>query len=308
MTILVIGGTGNAGSAVTAALATKNVEVRVLANKAAPSQKQPRVDYVTGDVSDMDFMRTTLRDISTVFILNPVVADEANRALLTLDLVEAAGIRRVVYFSMINADTFADVPHASAKFAAERAIERLRLPATILRPNYFFQNDLTQKMPLTTQQQYAMPIGSVGVEMVDTRDIAEIAAIELVRRETSPEPLPANLIEIVGPEVFTGQSIAQLWSEVLGEPITYAGDDLDAAEKNFGMQLPSAMAYDTALMFRGFHREGMLGSPGTAGRLAEMLGRPLRTYRAFAEEAAAGWRKPLLSKIADAVLPGRASR
>ena len=53
--------------------------------------------------------------------------------------------------------------------------------------------------------------------------------------------------------------------------------------------MPAAMAFDTALMFRGFQRDGMLPSPGAAEAVAAMLGRPLRTYRAFAEEMLAEW-------------------
>ncbi len=176
-------------------------------------------------------------------------------------------------------------------------IEEMRLPATILRPNAFFQNDLQQKTPLMEKGTYVMPIGGVGVEMVDARDIADVAAAELVRREELPEPLPRETIEIVGPEAFTGPSIAALWSEVLARHVSYAGDDLRAAERLFRAQMPNAMAYDMALMLRDFHLHGMLGMPGAAERLTARLKRPLRTYRAFAEEAAAEWRKPLLAKV-----------
>ncbi len=44
------------------------------------------------------------------------------------------------------------------------------------------------------------------LEMVDARDIADVDAAELVRRKDSPEPLPRQTIEIVGPEAFTGRS------------------------------------------------------------------------------------------------------
>jgi hypothetical protein len=65
---------------------------------------------------------------------------------------------------------------------------------------------------------------------------------------------------------------------------------LGVAEKAFRSNMPSAMAYDTALMFRGLLRDGMLGSPAAADRLVRLLDRPLRTYRAVAEETVAQWR------------------
>jgi hypothetical protein len=140
-------------------------------------------------------------------------------------LAKDAGVKGVVYFSMVNSDVFADTPHASAKFAAEQMIERFDIPATILRPNCFFQNDAMVKGPLLEQGRYGMPIGAVGVAMVDTRDIAEVAALEMLGRERAPEPLPRSRVEISGPEILTGSSIAAIWSDVLGKPVTYAGDD-----------------------------------------------------------------------------------
>ena len=53
--------------------------------------------------------------------------------------------------------------------------------------------------------------------------------------------------------------------------------------------MPAADAYSLAMIFRGIVRDGVLGAPGAADRVAGLLGRPLRTYRAFAEEVAAAW-------------------
>jgi len=48
------------------------------------------------------------------------------------------------------------------------------------------------------------------LEMVDARDIADVDAAELVRREALPEPLPRHTIEIVGPEAFAGRDRTNL--------------------------------------------------------------------------------------------------
>ena len=50
--------------------------------------------------------------------------------------------------------------------------------------------------------------------------------------------------------------------------------------------MPSTMAYDVVGMFRGFHKFGRIGPKDAIDRLTTVLGRPLRTYRAFAEECA----------------------
>jgi uncharacterized protein YbjT (DUF2867 family) len=111
-----------------------------------------------------------------------------------------------------------------------------------------------------------------------------------LRRARADAPLPRNRIEISGPETLTGRGIAQIWAEVLGKPIRYGGDDTGPFEQQSAAHMPAAMAYDTSLMFRGFQRDGMLPGAGAVEALRAMLGHAPRTYRAFAEEMAAGWR------------------
>ena len=145
---------------------------------------------------------------------------------------------------MVHADALVDVPHAAAKYAGERLIESLDLPTTILRPNYFFQNDAMVKDAFLGKGLYAMPLVNVGAAMVDIRDIAGIAALELFRRESAADRLPRDLIEISGPEILTANRIASVWTDVLGKPTSYAGDDLDIFEKSKREHVTPAMALD----------------------------------------------------------------
>jgi uncharacterized protein YbjT (DUF2867 family) len=283
MAILVVGSTGHVGSAVTEQLARSNAaDVYALVHKRKYGFPD-KVKTIEGDVTDMNLMRKALKNKDTLFLLNPVVADELNRALLCLDLAIEAHVKGVVYFSLFNADVFLDCPHACAKYATELMIHKLQVPATILRPNYFFQND---GQPVIEKAEYPMPIGPLGVSMVDVRDIAEVAALNLIKRDQSHEPLPIETIEIHGPDVINDESAVKLWSELLGKEIRYPGNDLSEAEHRFSNFMPSAMAYDVAGMFRGFHKYGMLGSKAAIERLTAMLGRPLRIYRDYAGECA----------------------
>jgi len=156
------------------------------------------------------------------------------------------------------------------------------LNATILRPAYFMDNDVTIKDVVTGYGIYPMPIGRKGLAMIDTRDIGEIAAIELIRRERSAIPLPIDRINLVGPETLTGMDVAAIWTEVLGRPIAYPGDDPAGFEKNLRQFMPSWMAFDMRLMSERFLTEGMIPEAGDVERLTTLLGRPLRSYRDFA--------------------------
>jgi uncharacterized protein YbjT (DUF2867 family) len=123
--------------------------------------------------------------------------------------------------------------------------------------------------------------------MIDARDIGEIAALELIRRGNAPGKLPLERINLVGPDTLTGPAVAAIWSDVLGRPVVYGGDDTAAFEQNLRKFMPGWMAFDMRLMSERFLSEGMIPEPGDVQRLTRLLGRPLRSYRAFASEIAA---------------------
>ncbi|SES46852.1 NmrA family NAD(P)-binding protein, partial [Rhizobium sp. NFR03] len=236
---------------------------------------------------DVDSLRSAFEGVTTLFLLNAVVPDEFTQALIALNLARSAGIERIVYLSVIHADVYVNVPHFAGKFAVERMIEQMGMAATILRPAYFIQNDLTIKDVITGYGVYPMPVGDKGLAMIDVRDIAEIAALELLRREQAAQPLPLTRINLVGPETLTGADIAAIWSDVLGRPIGYGGGDTAAFEQNLKQFMPPWMAYDMRMMGERFLTDGMLPDEGDVERLTMLLGRPLRSYRDFALETAA---------------------
>ncbi|MBR0970733.1 MULTISPECIES: SDR family oxidoreductase [Bradyrhizobium] len=287
MTILVTGATGTIGRHVVEQLVKRGADVRALARDPAKANLPAGVTVVRGDLLDVDSLRGALSGVSTLFLLNGVVPDEFTQALIALNLAREAGVERVVYLSVIHSDRYVNVPHFAGKFGVERMIEQMGFNATILRPAYFMNNDVTIKDVVTGYGIYPMPIGSRGLAMIDARDIGEIAAIELLRRERAAAPLPLTRINLVGPETLTGAKAAAVWSEVLGRAISYPGDDTAAFEKNLRQFMPSWMAFDMRLMSERFLTEGMVPEAGDVERLTALLGRSLRSYRDFVSEIAA---------------------
>lgn len=252
MTILVTGATGNVGRHVVQQLVNRGADVRALVRNPATANLPPVVQIAQGDLLDVDSLRGALDGVSTLFLLNAVVADEFTQALVALNLAREAGIERIVYLSVIHSDLYSNVPHFAGKYGVERMIEQMGLNATILRPAYFMDNEVTIKDVVTGYGVYPMPIGSKGLAMIDARDIGEIAAIELLRRERTAEPLPLETINLVGPDTLTGAKAAGIWSDVLGREITYGGDDTQRFEENLRQFMPGWMAYDMRLMSEQF--------------------------------------------------------
>src|SRR6185295_7883793 len=273
MTILVTGATGNVGRNVVEQLVKRGADVHALVRDPAKANLPANVSVAQGDLLDVDSLRSAFSGVSTLFLLNAVGADEFTQAITALNIAREAGVERVVYLSVIHSDVYVDVPHFAGKYGVERMIEQLGFSATILRPAYFISNDLTIKDVVLGYGIYPMPIGSKGLAMIDARDVGEIAAIELIRREKGDRSLPLDRINLVGPDTLTGSAVASIWSEVLNRAIAYGGDDTKAFEQNLRAFMPAWMAFDMRIMGDRFISDGMVPKVGDVERLTTLLGR-----------------------------------
>jgi uncharacterized protein YbjT (DUF2867 family) len=289
MAILVTGSTGAVGKQVLEHLAGGGAEVRALTRAPQEAHFPDGVAAVKGDLSAVETLRQSMSGVSTLFLLAPNAADELTQALQTLSVAREAGVKGVVYLSVFKGAEYVDVPHFTGKYAVERMIEHCDLPATVLRPAYFIQNDVRQKEPLLTHGVYGMPIGAKGISMVDVRDIGDAAARELLRRERADAPLPRETYELVGPDALSAESITAIWAEALGRPVRYGGDDLELLEQRLRSSAPAWLAYDMRLMMSRYQQDGAVASKAQVERLAALLGRQPRSYRDFAVDMAAAW-------------------
>ncbi|AWN15810.1 SDR family oxidoreductase [Salinisphaera sp. LB1] len=286
MSILVTGATGTVGSLVVERLAAAGADVKALVRQSGKRSFPDGVTEVVGDFSDVPSLRAAFSSVRTLFLLNPVAADELTQALVALNLAREAGVERIVYLSVIHADRFTNVPHFTSKHTVERMVESLDIPASILRPAYFMQNEHMVQQVIQDYGIYPMPIGTAGVEMIDVRDIADVAAAELLRRDRAPAALPRLTLDLIGPEALTGVSAAEAWSKALGREVAYGGNDVAAFEQQMASFGPTWLAYDMRLMMEGIQQHGMHGAKGAAEQLQGILGRPLRSYAEFVLEVA----------------------
>ncbi|MGP9799552.1 SDR family oxidoreductase [Rheinheimera sp. NSM] len=283
MTILVTGATGRVGQHLVAQLVKRDAKVRILTRSPDKIKFPDSVEIASGDLLDIDSLRAAFRGVRSLFLLNAVTGDEFTQALITLNIAREEGVERVVYLSVFDADQAVNVPHFAVKYGAERMLEQMGFSATILRPAYFIDNELMIKDVIFNHHVYPMPIGSKGIAMVDVRDIAEVAALELIRRDKAPNILPVETINVVGPDTLTGSDIAAIWSETLGRTVNYGGDDPSGFEQNMASFMPKWTAYEMRLMAERYVSDGMIPKAGDVKRLTRLLGRQLHSYREFAQ-------------------------
>jgi uncharacterized protein YbjT (DUF2867 family) len=285
MKILITGSTGKVGSELLKQLVGRQASVRALVRKAdaiLPSGVEPAV----GDLLDPVSFEKALVGVDKLFLLNGVVADELTQGLIAFGLAKKHQLQHIVYNSVFKAEHFKDVPHFASKLAVENALKEFAVPFTILRPNYFYQNDLSLKGAVADFGVYPMPLGTPGLSAVDVRDIAEAAAIVL-----TTEGHFGKTYNLVGPEVLSGAAVASIWSVVLGRAVQYPGEHLDAFEEQLRTQMPSWAAYDFRVMMQGYLERGFTATAEDVTALTNLLGHTPRRYADFAQEAAQMWTK-----------------
>ena len=287
MKILVTGSTGKVGSQVVKELHKRQATVRALVRTKEASAPAPAgVELVEGDLLDPVSVERALEGVDKLYLLNAVVPDELTQGLIAYDLAKKLRLKHIVYQSVFRVEHFKDVPHFASKLAIENALREYDLPFTIIRPNYFFQNDETLKDPLTKAGVYPMPLGTQGVSAVDVRDIAEATAIAL-----TSEGHQGQIYNLNGPDVLSGPKMASLWSALLGKEIHYAGDNLDAFEQQMRQRAPSWSAFDIRMMFQGYLERGFVADENDLAALTKLLGHPPRRYEDFARETAQAWQE-----------------
>jgi uncharacterized protein YbjT (DUF2867 family) len=283
MKILVIGGTGKVGTEVVKELQKRKADIRLLVRQEGTPTPQG-VEVAIGDLLDPVSVEKALQGVEKLYLLNAVAPDELTQGLIAYDLAKKLKLKHIVYHSVFRVDHFKDVPHFASKLAIENAIREFNVPFTIIRPNYFTQNDATLKDALTKAGIYPAPLGQVGISVVDIRDIAEATAIALTSDGHFGKTYNLN-----GPEALSGPKAASIWSKLLGKEIRYGGSDMDAFEENMRKWAPSWSAFDIRMMFQGYLERGFVAGMGDVETLTKLLGHGPRRYVDFAGETAALW-------------------
>jgi uncharacterized protein YbjT (DUF2867 family) len=286
MSILVTGGTGTVGSQVVRELVARGQDVQVLTRDPGKTKQLPAgVKAVVGDLSKVETVRRVFKGVDGVFLINTVSPTEVYEGLLAACGLRLENVKRLVYLSVHHADQAPWLPHFGGKLGVEEAVRKSGVPSTILRPNNFYQNDYWYKDVILQHGVYPQPLGNVGLNRVDVRDIAEAAAITLTSSGHE-----GQTYDLVGPEAHTGSSTAEVWARALGRPVAYGGDDLEAWEKQSLQFMPDWAVFDFKHMYAFFQEKGLKASPEAIDRHTRLLGHAPRSFGAFAAETASAWR------------------
>ena len=280
MTILVIGATGNVGRPTVAGLLAKGESVRALSRSEEKLGALPEgVEGVIGDLETGAGLEAACTGVDKVFLITSNGETETARGLNAVAAARAAGVKHIVFLSVGNPGKEPAVPHYRAKLPIEEAIRNSGMDYTFLRPNFFMQTDLSIIPVIKQHGVYSMPIGSIGNNRIDTRDIADCA----VRVLTEDGHAGADY-HLHGPDTISGPGAAEVYAKHLGREVRYAGDDVDAWGKPVEAFLPPWLLSSLKQMFRGQQQHGGVADAAAVAASAAAVGHPLRTFDAFVAE------------------------
>ena len=140
-TILVLGATGQQGSAVASHLLKDGWKVRAMVRNPNSDQAQALgqrgIELVQGDLNQPSSLQEAMKGVYGVFSMQTPVegtAAETRQGKAVADAARETGIRHLVYSSVGGAERRTGIAHFESKWQIEEHIRALGLPATILRP------------------------------------------------------------------------------------------------------------------------------------------------------------------------------
>jgi uncharacterized protein YbjT (DUF2867 family) len=164
---------------------------------------------------------------------------------------------------------------------SERRLRTLGIGWTILRPGYFASNVLMQGVK--EQGALFLPAGDGKDTPIDPRDIAAVA----VKVLTTPGH-EGKIYELTGPELLSHAEMVEKIAAT-GRPLKYV--DVPEATAREGMLATGLSSAQTDSMLRYFAgvRAGQIYPPTPT--VAELLGRPARSFAEWVRDNAAALRE-----------------
>ena len=238
--VLVIGATGNIGTATVAALAAKyadKVEIRAGVrnpDKANKLKAIAGVSVVQATMGDKDQLSKSLAGVNTLYIVTPGVENRAELAIATATAAKSAGVKHIAAVSVLTAE-LTDTIFGCQFNKIEKEISALGVPYTFLRLPLFVENFWGFKDGIVGQNSMFGPVdGEKNYTPVVVEDAGKAAAAIL----TNPEKHANKTYNIVS-DRQTFNAAAKAFSEALGREIKYVRVPYDAAKKAFmGMGYP----------------------------------------------------------------------
>jgi len=274
--ILVIGGRSKIGTALIGDLLDRGEQVRALVRAGEDAGGLPAAaQAVTGDLADGDSLATAMTGIEKVFLLYSPHPDAVRWHRNAIDAARRTQVQLLVRSSILGADRESPAEFISAHTTCDRYLEGCGLPYVIVRPNLFLQNIPESTIPsLDASGNFYADAGQARISMVDTRDVAAVAALPL----TEPGHAGAHY-DVTGPEALSYADVAAKLTNAMGRRITYVDAPDDAVRQGLlTAGLNEWLVNALVGLYQDYRHSGTDGyAAQVTGTVERLTGRPARS-------------------------------
>jgi len=281
MIIAVTGATGQLGRLVIENLKSKTAADRIVALVRSPDKASDLgVEARAFDYARPDTLAPALADVETLLLISSSeVGQRAEQHRNVITAAKAAGVGRIVYTSLLHADT-SPLDLAAEHLDTEAALAEAGIPTTILRNGWYTENYTGSIPGALAGRAFLGSAGDARITSAARADYAEAAA--LVLTTTGHD---GKVYELAGDTAWTLPELAAEISRQSGHDIPYKDvpeADYAAALKGFG--LPDGFAGAIA----GWDVAACKGALFDDGRqLSTLIGRPTTPLAASVKAAVA---------------------
>ncbi len=270
--IFVAGATGNVGSELVRVLVGRGEPVRALVRAGREDALPAGAEPVAGDLTDPAGFEAALDGVDGAFLLSGYANEEA-----TLRALRDHGASRIVLLSSSSVPGEPDNAVTAYHAASEAAVAASGLAWTALRPSSFMANTLRWIPQLAQGDVVREPFADVPIAVIDPADVAAVAAEALLGGAYD-----GRALRLTGPEALLPADRARILGAVLGRDLRLEPIPDDVARAEMAEQMPAA--YVDA--FFRFFVDGTVDETVVLPTVEEVLGRPPRTFEAWARDHA----------------------
>ncbi|HIK36740.1 MAG: SDR family oxidoreductase [Geminocystis sp.] len=223
MKILVVGATGTLGRQVVRQAIEQEYPVRCLVRSKGKATflKEWGAELVTGNLCKPETLPPALEGIDVV--VDAATARPTDSLSIKqvdwdgkVSLIQAcvkANIKRYIFFSILNAQEFEDVPLMNIKHCTELFLQDCGLDYTIFRLAGFMQGLIGQyAIPILDQQPVWVSGENTPIGYINTQDVAKFVIRAISLPETANHTYP-----LVGPRAWTADEIISLCEKLSGK-------------------------------------------------------------------------------------------
>lgn len=198
-------------------------------------------------------------------------------------LKEKGNIRLVCFLSLIGVESNPIPPHHKI----EKFIEQAGLPYCHIRPSFFMQNiSGVHAFEIKYFDRIVIPVKHALTSFIDAEDIGELTAKVL----TEPEKHRNTSYSLTGPQALDYEAVAQILTNTLGRPITYANPKPSLA-KQYWIQIRGLKKEYATVMGMLY----LMTRMGTAKKITDtfqtVMGRKATSFSEFAQKNKNCWKK-----------------